>query len=223
MDGIMPSGTDDLGMMQRRLYHRLWLMRLLRRKSKFIRNNPRIMRKWHPDVNLMKEHIDTIPVWIKIHGVVVTAFNKDGLSAFATKLCTPLMFDSYTSDMCMQSWGREGYYTCNIRVEYEWKPPSSPSTTPVIKKVDKIEKLIIDGNVTLMDDEGKPLEKVDYSAKKDEYGTQSFLEQWKESYENDDYEYDQYADDMYEGQEIPKKLQVICDNLDIRVRGRRKK
>ncbi|GJY73529.1 hypothetical protein Tco_0477960 [Tanacetum coccineum] len=60
---------------------------------------------------------------------------------------------TYTSDMCMQSWGRssyaramielradvelkdnivvampkitgEGFYTCNIRVEYEWKPHS---------------------------------------------------------------------------------------------------
>ncbi|GKC97576.1 hypothetical protein Tco_1167851 [Tanacetum coccineum] len=61
------------------------------------------------------------------------------------------MLDSYTAYMCMQSWGSssyarvmieirddvelkdnivvtmlrikgEGYYTCNIRVEYEWKP-----------------------------------------------------------------------------------------------------
>ncbi|GJY76140.1 hypothetical protein Tco_0481256 [Tanacetum coccineum] len=65
--------------------------------------------------------------------------------------CTPLMLDSYTFDMCMQLWDMlsyaramielradvelkdnivvamhkitdEGYYTCNIRVEYEWKP-----------------------------------------------------------------------------------------------------
>ncbi|GJV75613.1 ribonuclease H-like domain-containing protein [Tanacetum coccineum] len=50
-------------------------------------------------------------------------------------------------------------------------------------------------------------------------GTQSLLEQWKESYENDDYEYDPYDDDMYEGQDIPDKLQAICDNLDIKVRG----
>ncbi|GKA90969.1 hypothetical protein Tco_0812839 [Tanacetum coccineum] len=92
----------------------------------------------------------------------------------------------------------------------------SPSTTPIIEKIDKIEKLIIDGRVTLVDDEGKPLEK-------DGYGTQSLLEQWKGSYENDDYEYDPYDDDMYEGQEIPDKLQAICDNLDITVRGRRKK
>ncbi|GJW36320.1 putative reverse transcriptase domain-containing protein [Tanacetum coccineum] len=256
----------------------------------FIRNNPLILKKWHPDVNLLKEDVGT-----------------------------PLMLDSYTSDMCMQSWGRssyaramielradvelrdnivaampkitgEGYYTCNIRVEYEWKPPrcacckvfghtqeecpkdvgtgeiknlkktsqtpkgfpidenvdppkevsksnpfdvltsvendeelgknggtfslasqatnssgfsfwnvnaSSPSTTPVIEKIDKIEKLIIEGKVTLVDDDGKPFEKVDSScdynsedevasvdsdmakflAKKDGYGTQSLLEQ----------------------------------------------
>ncbi|GJU85945.1 hypothetical protein Tco_1293491 [Tanacetum coccineum] len=66
------------------------------------------------------------------------------------------MLDSYTSDMCMQSWGRssyvrvmielradvelkdnivvakpkitrEGHYTCNVRVEYEWKPPRCSS------------------------------------------------------------------------------------------------
>ncbi|GKC85453.1 hypothetical protein Tco_1141170, partial [Tanacetum coccineum] len=37
---------------------------------------------------------------------------------------------------------------------------SSPSTTPVIEKIDKIEKLIIEGKVTLVDDDGNPLEKV---------------------------------------------------------------
>ncbi|GKB39754.1 putative reverse transcriptase domain-containing protein, partial [Tanacetum coccineum] len=83
-------------------------------------------------------------VWVKLHGVPITAFNEDGLSVIATKLGTPLMLDSYIADMCMQSWGRssyaramielranvelkdnivaampkitrEGYYTCNIR------------------------------------------------------------------------------------------------------------
>ncbi|GJS94303.1 hypothetical protein Tco_0801271 [Tanacetum coccineum] len=226
------------------------------------------------------EDAGIVPVWVKLHGVPVTAFIKDGLSAISTKLGTPLMLDSYTSDMCMQSWGRsryaramielqtdvelkdnivlnmpkitgDGFYTCNIRVVYEWKPPrcacckvfghvqkeclknigagetknlkkpsqtpkgvpvgqkanssgssfwnvdsSSPSTTPIIEKIDNIEKLIIHGKVTLMDDEGKPLEKVvslgDYDsedevasidnkmasflAKKNGYGTRSLLE-----------------------------------------------
>nr|GEZ07938.1 hypothetical protein [Tanacetum cinerariifolium] len=90
----------------------------------------------------------------------------------------------------------EGFYTCNIHVEYEWKPPS-PSTTPIIEKTDKIEKLIIDGKVTLVDDEEKPLKKVESSrdydsedevasvdnemasffARENGYGTNSLLEQ----------------------------------------------
>ncbi|GJX04411.1 hypothetical protein Tco_0190327 [Tanacetum coccineum] len=49
------------------------------------------------------------------------------------------------------------------------------------------------------------------------FGTNSLLEQWRDSYENDDYDYDPYDDDMYEGQEILDKIQTICDNLDIKM------
>ncbi|GKA46748.1 nucleotide-diphospho-sugar transferase [Tanacetum coccineum] len=84
----------------------------------FIRNNPLILKKWHPDENLLKEDVSTVPVGVKLHSVPVTAFSEDGLSAIATKLGTPLMLDSYTSDMYMQSWGRSSY----ARVMYEWKP-----------------------------------------------------------------------------------------------------
>ncbi|GJZ54655.1 nucleotide-diphospho-sugar transferase [Tanacetum coccineum] len=118
----------------------------------FIWNNPIILKKWHPDENLLKEDVCIVPVWVKLYGVPITAFNEDGLSAITTKLVKPLMLDSYTSDMCMQSWGRssyvrviielrsdvelkdnifvamptitrEGHYTCNVCLEYEWKPP----------------------------------------------------------------------------------------------------
>ncbi|GJX40516.1 beta-caryophyllene synthase [Tanacetum coccineum] len=90
----------------------------------FIRNNPLILKKWHPDENLLKEDVSTIPVWVKLHGVPVTAFSDDGLSAIATKLGTPLMLDSYTSDMCMQSWGRSSYarVMIELQADYEWKP-----------------------------------------------------------------------------------------------------
>ncbi|GJW57922.1 hypothetical protein Tco_0104653 [Tanacetum coccineum] len=82
-----------------------------------------------------------------MHGIPMTTFSEDGLNVIATKLGTPLMLDSYTSDMCMQSWGRssytkamielpvdvelkdsivvampklvgEGFYMCTIRVEH---------------------------------------------------------------------------------------------------------
>nr|GEZ62922.1 hypothetical protein [Tanacetum cinerariifolium] len=92
-----------------------------------------------------------VAVPVKLHSVPVTAFNDDGLSAIATNLDTPIMLDSYTADMYTKSWGRSsyarvmtelhagvelkdniviamprikevGYYTCNIRVNYELKP-----------------------------------------------------------------------------------------------------
>ncbi|GKA33130.1 high affinity nitrate transporter 2.6-like protein [Tanacetum coccineum] len=285
---------------------------------------------------LEKEDVGNVPVLVKLHGVLVTAFSEDGLSAIATKLADVELKDNILVAM-PKSIG-EGFYTCNICVEYEWKPlrcayckvfghfqeecpknidagetknlkkpsqtprgvsvgkkvgfkpakqvyqpvskkpttntsgnkkknmkptkevsksnpfdvltlvendvdlgtngrtsnlasqeanssgsscrnvnSSSPITTPIIKKINKIDKLIIDGKVTLVDDEEKPIER------KDGYGTNSLLEQWKESYKNDDYDYDPYDDDLYEGQEIPDKIQSICDNLDIKVRGRKKK
>nr|GEV49843.1 hypothetical protein [Tanacetum cinerariifolium] len=116
-----------------------------------LRTHPEFRYRRHPNENLLKEDVSTVLVWVKLHGVPVLAFSKNGLSAITTKLGTPLMLGSYTSDMCMQSWGRssyarvmvelqadvelndnivmampkitrEGHYTCNVRVEYEWKP-----------------------------------------------------------------------------------------------------
>nr|GEW22741.1 hypothetical protein [Tanacetum cinerariifolium] len=108
----------------------------------------------------------------------------------------------------------EGFYTCNVSI--------NTSITSILEKIDKMEILIIDGKVFLVDDEGKPLTKVVSSgdhdsedeiasvandmsnflaSKKDDYGTNSLLEQWKESYVNGDYDYDPYDDDMYEGQD----------------------
>ncbi|GKC39608.1 copia protein, partial [Tanacetum coccineum] len=126
----------------------------------FNRNNLLILKKWHPNENLLKEDVSTIPFSFFVVGLILysnsctcnTAFSDNGLSAISTKLGTPLMLDSYTANMYMQSWGRssyarvmielranvelkdniivampkitrEGHYTCNVRVEYEWKPP----------------------------------------------------------------------------------------------------
>ncbi|GJX54993.1 retrotransposon protein, putative, ty1-copia subclass [Tanacetum coccineum] len=281
----------------------------------FIRNNPLILKKWHPDENLLKEDVSTILVWVKLHGVPVTALSENGLSAIATKLGTPLILDSYTSDMCMQSWGRSSYarvmiefradvelkdnifvampkitkedhYTCNVRVEYEWKPPrcssykffghiheecpkntgagekktvkkpiqtsrgveptievSNSNPFDVLNSVDNNEDLVIDGQAILVDKDGNPLKKVEYPGDHDSedevalvdndmardlasertgFGTQSLLEQWRDSYGNGDYDEDPYDDDMYEGQDLSEEIQTICDKLDIRVRGRKK-
>ncbi|GKG08808.1 hypothetical protein Tco_0334640, partial [Tanacetum coccineum] len=116
----------------------------------FIRNTPLILKKWTLGAILLKKGVGKVSIWVKFHDVPITAFSEDGLSAIATKLSTPLVLDSYTSVMCMKSWGRssyaramielradvelkdtivvvvpklvgEGFFMCTIRIEYEWK------------------------------------------------------------------------------------------------------
>ncbi|GKE12265.1 hypothetical protein Tco_1415816 [Tanacetum coccineum] len=54
------------------------------------------------------------------------------------------------------------------------------------------------------------------------YVTNSLLEQWRDSYPDND-DYDPYDDDMYENHDLSEHLQSIYDDLDITVRGRKKK
>ncbi|GJR03624.1 hypothetical protein Tco_0526608 [Tanacetum coccineum] len=75
-----------------------------------------ILALWQPEDNLLKEDVSTVSVWVKHHGVLVTAYSDNGLSVIATKLGTPLMLDSYTYDMCMQSWGRSSYARAMIEL-----------------------------------------------------------------------------------------------------------
>ncbi|GJU52904.1 retrovirus-related pol polyprotein from transposon TNT 1-94 [Tanacetum coccineum] len=98
------------------------------------------------------------------------------------------------------------------------------------------------GTCLFVDDDGKPLKKVEVDYLDDHdgedevepvdnemakflaskqlvvgYGTKSLLEQYRETYENVEYDYDPYDDDLYEGREIPGHIQFICDNFDIKV------
>nr|GEU87543.1 hypothetical protein [Tanacetum cinerariifolium] len=139
----------------------------------------------------------------------------------------------------------------NVRfklVKQVYKPKMNNVNTSGNKKKDvestkESKRLIIDGKVTLVDDKGKPLEKIDslsnydskdevasvdnemasfLASKKVGYGTNSLLEQWKETYEKAEYYYDPYDDDLYEGQEDPDNIQSICDKIDIKIRGQAK-
>ncbi|GJY94701.1 hypothetical protein Tco_0511062 [Tanacetum coccineum] len=107
-------------------------------------------------------------------------------------------------------------------------------------KIGNFEELLTSGQAILVDEVGNPLKKVEFlgdydneveaasvendmarsmSSERVGFGTQSLLKQWKDSYGNGDYDEDPYNDDMYEGQDLPQEIQVVCDNLDIRVRG----
>nr|GEU93086.1 reverse transcriptase domain-containing protein [Tanacetum cinerariifolium] len=114
-----------------------------------------------------------------------------------------------------------------------------------VKKINNFEKLLLEGKCVLLDEDGNPIEKVDYSGdegSKDKvacvdnemathltsnqsgvgYGTKSLLEQWSKTYRNVNADYDPYDDDMYESQKILNNIQSISDNLDIKVQGQKK-
>ncbi|GJS51780.1 hypothetical protein Tco_0625142 [Tanacetum coccineum] len=90
----------------------------------------------------------------------------------------------------------------------------SPSTTPVIEKIVKIKKLIIVRKVTLVDDEVIPLENVAYSG---DYDSEDEVS----SVDNEMASFASWRRRM--AMDIREKLQAICDDLDIKVRGRKKK
>ncbi|GJR73858.1 hypothetical protein Tco_0086223 [Tanacetum coccineum] len=115
---------------------------------------------------------------------------------------------------------------------------SSSGTTLIIEKIGKFEDLLTSGQAILVDKAGNPLKKIVFPGEYDSegevalvdndmarsmayervgFGTQSLLEQWKDSYGNGDYDDDPYDDDMYDGQDLSHELHDICDNLDIRV------
>ncbi|GKC59068.1 nucleotide-diphospho-sugar transferase [Tanacetum coccineum] len=83
----------------------------------FIRNNPLILKKWHPDENLLKEDVSTVSVWVKLHGVPVTAFSEDGLSGRSSyaRVMIELRADVELKDnivVAMPKITMEGHYTC---------------------------------------------------------------------------------------------------------------
>nr|GEX16298.1 hypothetical protein [Tanacetum cinerariifolium] len=105
--------------------------------------------------HLKKEEIKRAPLWVKLHHVPIVAYSKVGLSLISTQLGRPILMDSYTSNMCVRSWGRstyarilieilaekellesmvigipmsnrKGHTLATVEIEYEWKPPRCP-------------------------------------------------------------------------------------------------
>nr|GEZ05661.1 hypothetical protein [Tanacetum cinerariifolium] len=137
---------------------------------------------------------------------------EDNLSVIATKLGNPLMIDSYISDMYIQSWDRSSYARALTEVQADVK---LKDTIVVAMPKHTGERLIIEGKVTLVDDEGKPLKMVDSSG---DYDSEDEIA----SVDSDMANFLSSKKDGYD-QDVPDKIQGICDNFDITIRSRKKK
>ncbi|GKA12702.1 RNA-directed DNA polymerase, eukaryota [Tanacetum coccineum] len=111
------------------------------------------------------------------------------------------------------------------------------SNSSIIDKIDKLERQILDGTLMFVDNDGNPLvptgnvdsdtevevvfdetanlmASTSFKGERNRgYGTNSLLEQWRETKRDDDY--DPYDDDLYESHDMSDHLQAICDDLDI--------
>nr|GEY16832.1 hypothetical protein [Tanacetum cinerariifolium] len=92
---------------------------ILENVSWFIRNNMLILKKWNPDVNLLKKDVGNVLIWVRLHGVPMTTSSY-------VRAMIELQTDVELKDTIMVAMLKlvgEGFYTCTISVEYEWKPP----------------------------------------------------------------------------------------------------
>nr|GEU30804.1 hypothetical protein [Tanacetum cinerariifolium] len=111
-----------------------------------------LAENYTPNIDLKKEEIKFAPIWVKLHHVPIVAYLEVGISLIATQIGKPIMMDSYTSNMCLSSWGRstyarvlvevsaesdlmesivvaipmsngKGHTFALVDIKYEWKPP----------------------------------------------------------------------------------------------------
>nr|GEU42770.1 hypothetical protein [Tanacetum cinerariifolium] len=134
-----------------------------------IRTVPLILNVWSPNTDLKKAEIKKA-VWIKLHHVPIVAYSEIRLSLITTQIGKPITLDSYTSNMCLSSWGKstyaralievsaenelldsvviaipvhkdKGHTLATIDIEYEWNPPRCATCLIFDHHTDKCPKL----------------------------------------------------------------------------------
>lgn len=159
--------------------------RLLEEGPWLIRMVPIFLNIWTPNTKLTKDDITLAPVWVKLHNIPVVAYSEVGLSLITTQIGRPIMLDSYTSTMCLKSWGRNSYARAlvevsskealldslvvaipypngsghsleKIYIEYEWKPPRCETCKVFDHNDDGCTKRVkpVMENKSLVDEEG---------------------------------------------------------------------
>ncbi|GKB13046.1 hypothetical protein Tco_0846969 [Tanacetum coccineum] len=108
------SGLEDANIQA--MKNTIGLEQVLEKGPWMIRNQPLILTKWAPNLELAKDVVTKVPVWVKIHKVPVVAYSEDGLSLIASQIRKPVLLDAFTSAMCNEPWGCIGYARALIEV-----------------------------------------------------------------------------------------------------------
>ncbi|GJS17451.1 hypothetical protein Tco_0411923 [Tanacetum coccineum] len=68
----------------------------------------------------LEDVLENWPWMIRNSPIILNKWSmKDGLSIIASQIDKPIMLDSYTSSMCIKSWGRSSFACCLIEINAE--------------------------------------------------------------------------------------------------------
>ncbi|KAL4582207.1 hypothetical protein LXL04_006749 [Taraxacum kok-saghyz] len=85
-------------------------------------DNPIIIRRWAPGLNMSKAQHNVVPVWVKIFNVPLEYWNETRINHIAWETGKPLEADSWTANMCNSHWGRPAFMRIlmEISAEKDW-------------------------------------------------------------------------------------------------------
>ncbi|MQL99418.1 hypothetical protein Taro_032141, partial [Colocasia esculenta] len=119
-----------------------------------IRGHPLVIRRWTPELQMEKESLSSMPIWVKFPGLPLRWWTARGLSKIASLLGGPLHMDSLTATRKRLHFARvcvlvdvhaefpsevviqnaDGSFD-TVLVEYEWKPAQQQLQSVVTPKV----------------------------------------------------------------------------------------
>ncbi|XP_035832845.1 uncharacterized protein LOC118481733 [Helianthus annuus] len=119
--GLQKSMMNANGFFFFKFADRSGMMSVLKEGPWIIRSQPMFFCEWTPSTKLVKSEVKKVQLWVKIHDVPLAAYTEDGLSLIATAIGEPKLLDSYTTSMCLDSWGRSSYARALIEVSADKK------------------------------------------------------------------------------------------------------
>nr|GEX76901.1 reverse transcriptase domain-containing protein [Tanacetum cinerariifolium]GEX76909.1 reverse transcriptase domain-containing protein [Tanacetum cinerariifolium] len=123
-----------------------------------------------------------------------------------------------TTNLVINESTSSGFSFMNIDNDGEFA-----SNTPIGEKIDKIKRQIYRGKLRQLDNDKNPLVPTDIMESDSEVEVLFDETVNLRILTSDNDDYDPYDGDMYENHDLSEHLQSICDDLDIMVRGRKKK
>nr|GEU78529.1 ribonuclease H-like domain-containing protein [Tanacetum cinerariifolium] len=145
--------------------------------------------KWTPNVDLLKDDMNLVPIWVKFYDILIVAFTADGLSVMDTKLGHDYCFPKGEDDEDVLHTIRGSSNSCKKAVQ---DVAGSAVDNMVKKDNDSEVEEVYDETATYMTSMGFNVNKASNSGTGE--GNKSLYKQWKENHAEDPYDDDNFDD-----------------------------